>query len=200
MVCGDFNCQLVENLPFVGQYGCTVERSADSVRACHLHGALQSNDLKVHSTFHNIGPTRHPWPQAAARGEQPTVVDSACASSKLHSRVFIPPDFPEVTRSDHTPVATHLLAPKSDKKKRRRTMEALLRKSSGQLPARWEPRNRDDFRQEIQQIISEALQHLTSQAVQRAQRHTQYAIQEDPVRSDLLKGLREASNPITQRA
>ena len=72
VMCGDFNCQFVESPPLVGQYGCTIERSVDSARACH-----------------NLGPTRRPWPQAAEKGEQPTVIDFACASSKLQSRVYI---------------------------------------------------------------------------------------------------------------
>ena len=170
------------------------------MRACFLQGALQSNDLKVHSSFHNLGPTRHPWPNAAAKGEQPTLIDFACASNTLQSRVFLPEEFPQVTRSDHSPIAIHLLAPKSDRRRRRRMMENLLRKREGHLPARWAPRNHDDFRREIHQIPPRSLQQLAQDAVATARRHTRYASQKDPVRTELLKGLREAPDPTTRRA
>ena len=162
VVCGDFNCQLVESLPLVGQSGCAVERSADSARACYLHGVLEPNDLKVHSSFHNLGPTRKPWPHEAEKGDQPIVIDFACASSKLQSCVFVPEDFPQVTRSDHFPIAIHLLAPKTDQRRRRKLMEALLRKPSAHIPARWEPRNREEFRRDIHQITPESLQQVGS--------------------------------------
>ena len=200
VVCGDLNCQLVAHDPLIGQFGCAIERPSDAARACSLHGALFSDDLKVHSSFHNLGPTRHPWPQAAKKGEKPTIIDFACASSKLQARVFIPEKFPTVTRSDHIPTSIHLLAPKHDKRRRAKLMEGVLRKPAGHLSATWAPRNADDFKREIQGLQPEGLQQFATNVVEVARRHTQYNNQKDPVRSELLKGLREAGDPTTRRA
>ena len=200
VLAGDFNCQLSENAENIGQFGKTCERREDLMRACHVHGALSVHDLRVFSSYVDYGPTRFPWPMAAAKGDSATVLDFICASSLQGEKADLE-FFPQIARSDHIPIGMRFLAPVQDRRRRRKLMENVLAPScKGGLPAKWVAKDREQFKKELEGVQPDTLGQLAEQTVALARRHAQPNWQKDPERTRLLKGLREATDPVTRRA
>ena len=201
VLCGDFNTQLNTFDSVIGDYVGTGERQEDVPRATAVLGLAQTLALKVFSTFSDIGPTRSPWPSAKRRGAEDSIIDFTCASDQLIGRVAKPELFPRSTASDHCPLWIRLLAPKRDRRCRKRLMEGVL-KSFGpnHLPSAWEPDDKRAFDKSLAEVVPESLEHLASSAVNIAKQHTKPSYKADPERHMLLQGLRNAPDPITRKA
>ena len=167
-----------------------------------MSGAIQTLSLRIFSTFVDLGFTRFAWP-GARKGENPnSIIDFIIGTPSLKGTVQIATAFPAYVSSDHKPLHFRTLAPKRDKRHRKRMMEKYLRMNSQypRLPANWTPQNLTHFRQEFRQIQATNLHEFSQQAQRVARNHTSHTQFENPERTKLLKGLRTAKDPVVRRA
>ena len=201
MLCADLNTQLQPHEPTIGTWTNPNDRPPDLLRATTVLGAVEMLGMTVTSSFFDVGPTRVAWPAAKRRGELDTTIDYIAMTSTLKGYVSSPAHFPRITSSDHHPLQLTVLAPQRDKKYRRHLIEHLLPQTTHpRIPTTWQPKNPASFRRALGKDLPDTLQGLTEHAYKTAREHTRWESQTDSPKKQLLKGLREAQDPLIRRA
>ena len=201
VLCGDLNAQLQSHPLVVGPWTNPCDRPPDLLRANSFLGAVEMLDLTVISSFFDLGPTRLAWPSAKRRGDTDSVIDYIAMTSTLKGSVKIPTQFPTITTSDHLPLHLTALAPVRDKRHRKHLMEKLLPTKTGtRIATTWKPKDEAAFRADLAHQIPATLQDLTTHMQHKAREHTQWEPSSPNPKANLLRGLREAQDPITRRA
>ena len=183
--CCDLNTQVNAHPPDIGPWTNGGEREGESGRAATVSGAIQTLSLKIFSTFVDLGFTRFAWPGARKGENSNSIIDFIIATPSLKGTVEIADTFPTHVSSDHKPLHFRTLAPKRDKRQRRRLMEKYLRMNNQypRLPANWTPQDPNHFKHDFHHIKATNLQDFSQQAQTIARKHTSHTPFENPERA-----------------
>ena len=198
----DCNTQLPQVESRVGPHTGTIDRPVDRDRGDVLQALLSSLDLKVPTSYANLGPTRIPWPGQLAK-QKPSVIDYIMSSHKLHCQV-ITSDIPTpATATDHTPIGLTAFAPYKSRKERRRNFEHLLSTNVNQpqkIQTAWTPGNPIDFHIRMHNLPITNLHNIPNQMREVANSTPAQSTQQSQTKKRLLDGIRKAEDQVTRKA
>ena len=157
--------------------------------------------LTVISSFFDVGPTRLAWPSAKRRGDSDSIIDYIAMTSALKGYVSKPQSFPEIATSDHLPIQLTVLAPKRDRRLRKRLFEEMMpRNNPMRLPASWRPAQKQTLKQELSQNIPPDLTQLGEVSLAIAKKNTNWGGGGWKPSKGTLEGTARSGGPTNEKS
>ena len=198
----DCNTQLRVQPGQVGGYNGANERPHDQERADLLLGTLAALGLTAPTSYHNLGPTRFPWPGQLPR-QHPSVIDYIFASHQLHTKVHTTNPPQPATSTDHIPIGLTAHAPHRSRKDRRAQFEKLLsrnRQRKRRLPTNWAPGNNTDIYLKLRTHRFHSLSEVAPVLLDTACSQDSAADKSQAKKQQLFTGIRRAQDPLVRQA